>query len=179
LYGGGGSSDMTPEELVAKLLEMPCMGCGKKFTELKEEEQPHCQICCFYGRLGSKCPGCKSEISKVWTFRPYGHRCIKCGWIRIKKYGKSWAVEDEEERKKLITLEEEIERRGDKEIKITTTIGEEEEEEKRGEVNANATGIVCLVVNGDDEEGTDAADDDDDDDCKQFLHPHIFHQSRC
>jgi hypothetical protein len=50
------------------------------------------------------------------------------------------------------------------------------------EVNANATGVVCLVVNGDDddeeEEGTDAADDDDDD-CKQFLHPHIFHQSRC
>jgi hypothetical protein len=50
------------------------------------------------------------------------------------------------------------------------------------EVNANATEVVCHVVNGDDEEeeGTDAAAaDDDDDDCKQFLHPHIFHQSRC
>lgn len=48
------------------------------------------------------------------------------------------------------------------------------------DVNANATGVICLVINGDDdeeevEEGTDA----DDDDCKQFLHPHIFHHSGC
>jgi hypothetical protein len=46
------------------------------------------------------------------------------------------------------------------------------------EVNANATGVVCLVINGDDkEEGR--IDDAEDDDCKQFLHPHILHQSRC
>ena len=51
------------------------------------------------------------------------------------------------------------------------------------EVNANATGVVCLVViNGDDEEEEveeEGTDDDEDDDCKQFLHPHIFHQSGC
>jgi hypothetical protein len=48
------------------------------------------------------------------------------------------------------------------------------------EVNANATGVVCLVViNGDDDEEVEEGTDDEDDDCKQFLHPHIFHQSGC